>query len=51
MAAGDTRVADPVDTMHYEIDSAVHNHQVYKSVWSQIIEQLVLENEPASQST
>ena len=32
MAAGNIRTADPVDTQHHEIDSAVHSHHVYKSV-------------------
>ena len=32
MAAGDTRAADPVDTVHHEMDSLVHSHHVYKSV-------------------
>ena len=26
MAAGDTRAADPVDTVHHEINSAVRSH-------------------------
>ena len=32
MAADDTRAADPVDTVHHEMDSAVHSDYVYKSV-------------------
>ena len=32
MAAGDTRAADPVDTVHHKIDSAVRSHRFYKSV-------------------
>ena len=32
MEAGDTRVADLVDTVHHEIASAFCNHRVYKSV-------------------
>ena len=32
MAAGDTRAADAVDTVHHEMDSAVRNHRFYKSV-------------------
>ena len=51
MAAGDTRAADPVYTMHHEMDSAVLGHRFYKSVWLPVIEQLVLEKEPAGQST
>ena len=52
MAAGDTHVADLVDIVHHEIDSAVHSHHVYKSMWSPVIgEQLILEKEPAGQST
>ena len=50
MAAGDTRVADPVDNVHYEITvQFVLSHHVYKSVWSR--KQLVLKKEPAGQST
>ena len=48
MAAGDIRVADPVDTsVHHEMDDVVRSHHVYKSVWSPVIEQLILEKEPA----
>ena len=43
MTTGDTHIADPLDTMHHEIDSMVHSHHVYKSVWSTIIgEQVIL---------
>ena len=43
MAAGDTHVADPLDTVYHEIDSMVHSHHVYKSVWLPIIgEQVIL---------
>ena len=52
MAAGDTLAADPVDTVHYEMDSAVSSHCVYKSVQLPVIgEQLVLEKMPADQFT
>ena len=52
MVAGDTCVADPVDTVHHEMNSKVHSHRVYKSVWSPVIgAQLILEKEPAGQST
>ena len=51
MAAGNSCVADPVDTEHHEIDSMVRSHRVYKSVWSPVLEQLGLEKEPVSQST
>ena len=44
MAAGDTRVADLVDTVHNEITA-----QFVVTVF--IIEQLVLEKEAAGQST
>ena len=47
MAAGDTHVADPLDTMHHEMNSIVHSHHAYKSVWLPIIgEQLILERSP-----
>ena len=43
MAAGKTHVADPLDTMHHEMDSMVYSHHAYKSVWSTIIgEQVIL---------
>ena len=42
MAAGDTCVVDLVDTVHH-VDSVVHSHRVYKSVWSSVLEQLILE--------
>ena len=52
MAAGNTREADPVDTVQHEMDSTVRSHHFYKSVQSPVIgEQLVLEKEPAGQST
>ena len=44
MAAGDTHVADPLDTMHHIMDSMVHSHHAYKSLWLPIIRvQLILE--------
>ena len=51
MAAGNSCVADPVDTVHHEIESMVRSHHVYKSVLSPVLEQLGLEKEPVSQST
>ena len=52
MAAGNAYVADPLDTVHHEMDSVVRSHHVYKFVRSTVIrEQLVLEKEPADQST
>ena len=51
MAVGDTHAADPGYTMHHEMDSAVLGHRFYKSMWSPVIEQLILEKEPACQST
>ena len=44
--AGIAHVADWLDTMHHELDSVVHIHHVYKSVWSSVVEQLSLEKEP-----
>ena len=32
MAAGDTRITDPVDIVHHEIDSMAHSHCVNKSL-------------------
>ena len=29
MAASDTRVADTLDTVHYEMDSMIRSHRVY----------------------
>ena len=52
MAADNARVADPLDTVHHEINSVVHTHYVYKSVWSPVTaEQLILEKESAGKST
>ena len=51
MAADDTHVADLVDTVHHEMDSTVRSHCVYKSVWSPVIEHLVVEKQPTCQST
>ena len=49
MEAGEAHVADPLDTAHHKIDSVVHGHHAYKSVWSLVIgEQLILEKEPAN---
>ena len=51
MAVGDSCVADLLDTVQHEMDSIFRNHHVYKSVWSPVMEQLILEKEPANQST
>ena len=52
MAAGDTHVANLLDTVHHEMDIAVHSPHVHKSVWSSITaEQLILKKEPTDQST
>ena len=52
MTTGDTLVVDLVVTVHHEMDSIIHSHHVYKSVQLPVIgEQLVLEKEPAGQST
>ena len=53
MEAGDTRVVDPVDTVHHKMDcSTVRSHRVYKSVYSPVIgKQLLVVKEPAGQST
>ena len=34
MAAGNTSVADPIDTVHHKMDSTVRSHRVYKSMIS-----------------
>ena len=47
----DSRVAHPADIVHHEMDSVVRNHHVYTFVWSPVIEQLILEKEPAGQCT
>ena len=47
MAAGNTHVVDPLDTVYHEMDSMVHSHHAYKSVLLSIIgEQLILERSP-----
>ena len=52
MAAGNTRAADPVDTVHHEMDSTVRSHCFYKYVQLPVIgKQLILEKELAGQST
>ena len=49
MAADNNLLADPLDTVHHEMDSMIRDHHVYKSVWSPVIaEQLILEKEPAN---
>ena len=48
MEAGDTHVADPLETVHHEMDSMFHGHHAYKSAWSPVIELLLLEKEPAN---
>ena len=51
MAADDTRAADPIDTVHHEMDSTVRSHGFYKFVLSPVIgEQLIQEMGPAVQS-
>ena len=47
MKAGDTRVADLVDTVHHEIASTFCNHRVYKPV----VASNVFIGEPVGQST
>ena len=48
MEAGNARVTDPHDTKHHKMDSVVCGHHIYKSMWMLVIEQLVLEKEPAN---
>ena len=36
MAAGDTHVADPLDTVCHEMDKFACSHHVYKYVWSPV---------------
>ena len=44
MVADNTHVADPLDTVHHEMDSMVHSHHAHKSMWLSItVEQLILE--------
>ena len=52
MAAGNTYVADLVDTVHHEMDSMVRSHRAYnKPVWSPVLgEQVILDKEPAGGS-
>ena len=46
MGAGDTHVADPLDTVHQEMDSVIVGHHGYKSVWSPVLEQPLLLTNP-----
>ena len=49
MTAGDTHIADLLDTVHHEMDSMVCGHHVYNSVWSPVIgKQLVLNKKPVN---
>ena len=49
METGDTCVAELLDTVHHEMDSMIHGHHVYKSVWLPVIgKQLVLKKKPAN---
>ena len=48
MAAGNACVTDSLDTVGHEMDSVIRDHRVYKSMWLPVIEQLVLEKEPAN---
>ena len=52
MASGDAHVAVQLDSVHYEMNSMVRSHHVYKPVQSPVItEQLILKKEPTRQST
>ena len=52
MRAGDIHIADPLNTVHHEMDSMVYSDHVYKSVWSPIIGKTTCsEKEPIGQST
>ena len=51
MATDDVHVADLLDTVHHEMDGMVRSHHVNLCGLPVIGEQLVLEKEPASQST
>ena len=46
IAAGETHVADPLDTVHHEMDSVIVSHHGYKSVWSPVLEQPFLLTNP-----
>ena len=50
MEAGNTRITDLLDTVHHEMDSVVHSYHVYKSVWSSVIREPVLEKKSVGQS-
>ena len=36
MAAHDAHVVDLLDTVHHEMDSTVHSHHVYETIWSAV---------------
>ena len=42
MVTGNTHIAHLLDTVHHEMDNVVCSHHVYKSIWSPVIEQLIL---------
>ena len=44
MAPCDTHIVNLLNTVHHEMDRAVHSHHVYKTVWTPLIsEQLVMD--------
>ena len=46
MEAGDIHVANPLDTVHHEMDGMACNHHIYESVQLPVIgEQLIIEKE------
>ena len=52
MTACDAHVLNSLDTVHHEVVNLFWSHHEYKSVWLPVIgEQLILEKEPAGQST
>ena len=51
MAADNTHVADLLDTVHHKMDGMVHSQHVNLCGLPVIGEQLILEKEPAGQST
>ena len=45
-SAGDTHIADLLDTVYNVIDNVIVSHHGYKSVWSPVLEQPLLQTNP-----
>ena len=46
-----SNIRNLLDTVHHEMDSMIHSDHVYKSLWSSVGGEPVLEKESVGQST